>query len=134
MRRLLPLLLLFLAACSQGQRLDFGGGGTDAQVQMLQDRPSVELSLWEGAIPFDLRDYNDWVQGHIPGARTATLEDLRKGRGLPEDKNAPLLFLGDGPLDTRPEQAAEIALGLGFTNVQLFPGGWRAWIGAFPLR
>lgn len=126
--------VLAIAACSGKVRNDFGGGGgSEAQVQIVRDCPGVELSIWDGAILFDLRDYDQWTQGHITGARITSLEDLERGRGLPEDKNAPVLFMGEGPLDTRPERAAEIAVKLGYSDVQLFPGGWRMWIGAHPV-
>lgn len=101
---------------------------------ILRDRPAVELSIWEGAIVYDLRGYDAWAQGHIPGARRVTVGDLRDGRGLPDDREAPVLFMGEGVLDRRPDDAAHAALELGYTNVQLFPGGWRAWIGAHPVR
>lgn len=134
LRITLMLMLLFaVAACSGKVRRDFSGGGVEADVMILQNPPAVEISIWEGAIVFDLRDYDDWAQGHIPGARRTTTEDIRKGRALPDDRQAPLLFMGDGPLDQRPELAAQYALEKGYTNVQLFPGGWRQWIGDRPI-
>lgn len=127
--------LLLLTACSGKVRHDFGGGGrAEADVLVLRDAPAVELSIWEGAILFDLRDYDQWAQGHVQGARHSTLEDLDRGRGLPQDKQAPLLFMGDSPMDKRPEQAADIALKLGYSNVQIFPGGWRMWVDAHAAR
>ncbi|MCB9933522.1 MAG: rhodanese-like domain-containing protein [Planctomycetes bacterium] len=127
-------LLLALAACSGKVRHDFGGGGSDAEVLILRDSPAVELSIWEGAIVFDLREYDQWAQGHVQGARHSSLEDLDRGRGLPQDREAPLLFMGEGPMDTRPEQAADIALKRGHSNVQIFPGGWRMWVDAHNTR
>jgi len=129
------ITLLLLTACSGKVRHDFGGGGrAEADVLVLRDAPAVELSIWEGAILFDLRDYDQWAQGHVQGARHSTLEDLDRGRGLPQDKQAPLLFMGDSPMDKRPEQAADIALKLGYSNVQIFPGGWRMWVDAHAAR
>lgn len=127
--------LLLLTACSGKVRHDFGGGGrAEADVLVLRDAPAVELSIWEGAILFDLRDYDQWAQGHVQGARHSNLEDLDRGRGLPQDKQAPLLFMGDSPMDKRPEQAADIALKHGYSNVQIFPGGWRMWVDAHAAR
>jgi rhodanese-related sulfurtransferase len=127
-------LLAALSACGGKVRHDFGGGGSDAQVMILRDPPAVELSIWEGAVVYDLREYDEWSQGHITGARRVTVEDLEEGRALPEDLEAPVLFMGEGPLDSRPEQAADIALKHGHSNVQVFPGGWRQWIGAHPVQ
>jgi rhodanese-related sulfurtransferase len=129
----LLLLVFALAACGSRVRRDFGGGGSTGEVMILQDAKAVEISLWEGAIVFDLRDYESWVQGHIQGARLTSVEDIRDGRDLPQDRNAPILFMGEGPQDIRPELAAESALEQGYTNVQLFPGGWRAWLGLNPI-
>ncbi len=131
---LLIAVLFTLAACSSKIRRDFSAGGVESDVIILQDPPAVELSVWEGAIVYDLRDYDAWAQGHIPGARRVTVADLKEGRGLPDDKAAPVLFMGDGPLDRRPEIAAQSTLELGYTDVQIFPGGWRMWIGAHPIR
>jgi rhodanese-related sulfurtransferase len=135
LRITLMLVLLFtVVGCSGKVRRDFSGGGIESDVMILQDPPAVELSIWEGAILFDLRDYDEWAQGHINGARRVTVEDIQKGRALPDDKEAPVLFMGDGPMDDRPEIAAQFALEKGYTNVQLFPGGWRQWIGAHPIQ
>jgi rhodanese-related sulfurtransferase len=90
--------------------------------------------MHEGAIVYDLRDYAEWIQGHIPGARRIALDDIEREQALPHDRGAPIAFTGDGPLDQRPELAAEMAIKRGHTNVQIFPGGWRAWTGAHPLR
>lgn len=132
---LIIAVLLGLTACGGKIRRDFGGGGkSEAQLLILQDRPAVELSIWEGAIVFDLRDYDAWSQGHIPGARHVDVADLKAGRALPEDLDAPVLFMADGPLDSRAELAADAAIKRGYTDVQLFPGGWRAWIGDRPVQ
>jgi rhodanese-related sulfurtransferase len=131
---ILLLLAFLIGACGSNVRRDFGGGGSRAdgpaaRAMILRDRPAVEISIWEGAVVFDLRDYTDWAQGHIPGARLTTVDDLQRGRGLPADKDAPVLFMGDGPLDSRAELAAYAALERGHTSVQFYPGGWRDWIG-----
>lgn len=125
----LLVLAFALAACGSNVRRDFGGGGSNAEAMILRDRPAVELSIWEGAVVFDLRDYSSWVQGHVPGARMTSVEDIRRGRGLPEDQEAPVLFMGDGPMDSRAEMAGYEAIERGHTNVQIYPGGWRDWIG-----
>ncbi len=135
MTRLLLMMcvVLLLAGCARNVRQGWGGG-SDAEVELLHDPGAVKLAMWEGAIVYDLRDYTAWMQGHIPGARRITLDDIVRESALPPDRDVPILFTGDGPLDTRPERAAEMAIERGYSNVQLFPGGWRAWTGAHPLR
>jgi len=128
----LALLALAVTACSNRYRRDFGGGeparpAPGVQAVVLNDVASVEMSLADGAIPFDLRSYGQWVQGHVPGARLISLEDVRSGRGLPDDRAVPLLFMGEGPLDLNPERAAQAAIDRGYFSVHLFPGGWIIW-------
>jgi rhodanese-related sulfurtransferase len=122
---------LLVAGCGSRIRSDWdgGAGGAHAPVTILNERGAVELAIWEGAILYDLRDYQDWMQGNISGARRITLDDIERGKALPLDRDAPVLFFGDGPRDIRPELAAEMALERGHTNVMLFPGGWRGWAG-----
>ena len=131
MRKYLPILLIsLLAACGGSRREgDFGGGGKITKVEVLSRALDAQRELNQGAIAFDLRDYNEWAQGHMPGARSVTLDDLKLGRGLPDDKDAPVMFYGEGALDQRAEDAAEIAISAGYRRVLYFPGGWRAWSG-----
>jgi rhodanese-related sulfurtransferase len=131
---LLVMMCALLVACGSNIRRDWGGGGSNADVAILPDVPAVERAVWEGTVVYDLRHYDAWAQGHIPGARRLELDDLRRGRALPPDRHVPILFMGEGPLDLKPELAAEYAIEQGYSNVQLFPGGWRAWIGAHPIR
>lgn len=130
MRKLVPIvLLLLLAACGSRRGGDVGGGGAISHVRVLARALDAQRELNTGAVAFDLRDYNHWAQGHLPGARSLTLDDLRAGRGLPDDLNAPLLFYGEGAMDSRAEDAAELAASRGYQRVLYFPGGWRAWSG-----
>lgn len=131
MRKLLPILLIFLLAACGGTRRegDFGGGGAISKVQVIEEKSLAQFQLSDGAIAFDVREFSAWEQGHLPGARSISLEDLKLGRGLPDDKDAPVLFYGLGPLDRRGEDAAEIAIAKGYRRVLYFSGGWRAWSG-----
>src|SRR5687767_14486962 len=116
MRKLLPICLVFLLAACGGTRREgeFGGGGALTKVQVLSRALDAQRELGKGAIAFDLRDYDEWAQGHMPGARSLTLEDLKLSRGLPDDKDAPVMFYGEGALDRRAEDAADIAIANGY--------------------
>lgn len=123
MRAIALIILLFaLAACSTTR--DIGGGGVSGEVMVLKDAPAMELSMWDGAVLFDVRDFNEFVIGHVESARRVSLEDLRDGRGLPDDKEAPIIFMGQDAFDSTPDIAADIALRAGYENIQIYQGGW----------
>ena len=130
---LATLALLALSSCSARVRHGYGGGGVPMEVQIVHSVAEAAAAVEAGAIVCDLRVYDEWAQGHLPRARLVAIPDLEQGRGLPEDLETVILYYGDGPLDTRPEQAAEIAAELGYTRIMLFPGGWRAWNGVHPV-
>ncbi|MHC4839602.1 MAG: rhodanese-like domain-containing protein [Planctomycetota bacterium] len=111
-----------LSACSATR--DIGGGGIQGEVTVLKDAPAMELSMWDGAVLFDVRDFDEFVLGHVEGARRASLEDLRAGRGLPDDKEVPVIFMGADAFDTTPDTAADIALRAGYEDIQIYSGGW----------
>lgn len=133
------MLALLLGACSNRFRRDFGGGeaprvSNAVTATVWNDVASVEMALAEGSIPFDVRDYNAWAQGRVPGARLISIDDINNGLGLPEDPAVPILFIGQGPLDDRPDRAAQAAIDRGHVNVQVFPGGWDLWVSGRTVR
>ena len=80
----------------------------------------------KGAQLIDVREDNEWQEGHAAGAR-------RMGRGVLErdiiheipDKSAELiLYCGGG---YRSAMAADNLQKMGYTNVFSMAGGWRAW-------
>jgi rhodanese-related sulfurtransferase len=77
----------------------------------------------------DVREDNEWVKGHVPGA-------VHLGRGVIErdieqrvpDTNAKLiLYCGGG---FRSALAAENLQKMGYTNVESMDGGWKGWVEA----
>jgi rhodanese-related sulfurtransferase len=82
----------------------------------------------------DVREDNEWLRGHLPGA-------VHFGRGILErdieqafpDKDAPLvLYCGGG---FRSALAADNLQKMGYTGVVSMDGGWRGWIDAgFPVE
>ena len=74
----------------------------------------------------DVREDNEWVRGHLPGA-------VHLGKGIIErdiettvpDKDTELiLYCGGG---FRSALAADVLQTMGYTNVFSLAGGWRAW-------
>ncbi|MDC1141863.1 rhodanese-like domain-containing protein [Planctomycetota bacterium] len=122
--RFIALLITFATLTACGTTRDVGGGGIHGEVMVLKDAPAMELSMWDGAVLFDMRDFDDFVLGHVEGARRVSLEDLRAGRGLPDDTEVPVIFMGADAFDTTPDIAADIALRAGFEDIQIYQGGW----------
>jgi rhodanese-related sulfurtransferase len=80
----------------------------------------------DGAQLIDVREDNEWANGHATGAR-------HMGRGVIErdivkeipDKSAELiLYCGGG---FRSALSADMLQKMGYTNVFSMAGGWRAW-------
>ena len=74
----------------------------------------------------DVREDNEWAQGHLPGA-------IHMGRGIIErdvetripDTNTKLvLYCGGG---FRSAMVADNLQKMGYTNVESMDGGWRGW-------
>ncbi len=132
MKRTLVAVLMLCAlgvlGCSNTHRVGYRAGGeANAPAKVLESKRALEDAMHEGALVFDVRDYDDWANAHIDGARTASVADIAHGRALPDNRDAPLVFMGDGPLDLRPESAARIAAEKGYTRVSLYVGGWAQW-------
>ena len=82
----------------------------------------------------DVREDNEWVRGHLPGA-------VHLGKGIIErdveetfpDKDAPLvLYCGGG---FRSALVADNLQKMGYTNVISMDGGWRGWTEAgYPVE
>ena len=122
--RAIALTIIFLALTACSTTRDIGGGGISGEVMVLKDAPAMELSVWDGAVLFDVREFDAFVLGHVEGARRVSIEDLRDGRGLPTDKEAPIIFMGTDAFDSNPGIAADIALQAGYENIQIYQGGW----------
>ncbi len=77
----------------------------------------------------DVREDNEWVNGHLPGA-------LHMGRGIierdievkvPETSTKVILYCGGG---FRSALVADNLQKMGYTNVESMDGGWRGWLEA----
>jgi rhodanese-related sulfurtransferase len=77
----------------------------------------------------DVREDNEWVQGHLPGA-------VHLGRGVierdiearvPQTDAKLILYCGGG---FRSALVADNLQKMGYTNVESMDGGWRGWLAA----
>lgn len=93
-------------------------------VHTLTPREAAALIGGGGVDVIDVRDPRDWASGHLPGARSVPLDDLRAGARahLPQDK---VLFACARGM--RSLTAAELAEAAGLTEVYSLDGGILAW-------
>jgi rhodanese-related sulfurtransferase len=84
------------------------------------------MDAGENLMLIDVREDNEWAQGHLPGA-------LHLGRGIierdieqrvPQPDTKLVLYCGGG---FRSALAAENLQKMGYTNVESMDGGWRGW-------
>jgi rhodanese-related sulfurtransferase len=87
------------------------------------------IDAGEKLLLVDVREDNEWANGHIPGA-------VHLGRGIIErdieqqvlDPNAKMiLYCGGG---FRSALVAENLQKMGYHNVESMDGGWKGWVGA----
>jgi len=81
----------------------------------------------EKFILVDVREDNEWAQGHVPGA-------VHMGRGIierdiearvPDTGTKLVLYCGGG---FRSALVAENLQKMGYTNVESMDGGWKGWV------
>ena len=75
----------------------------------------------------DLRAHEAWVDGHIPGALTVSVEALE--RGLPEGttETTEFFLVGSGPTDPAPRAASLALQRIGARRRVELPGGMHEW-------
>ncbi|MCA9405307.1 MAG: thiosulfate sulfurtransferase GlpE [Candidatus Omnitrophica bacterium] len=83
----------------------------------------------DNAIVVDIRDPASFTEGHIPGARQLTQEDIDSFVNE-TDKSAPLIFCCYHGFSS--QQAAAYFVQQGFENVYSLKGGFEAWLSEYP--
>ena len=87
------------------------------------------IDVGEKMLLIDVREDNEWVQGHLPGA-------VHMGRGVierdietrvPQTGAKLVLYCGGG---FRSALVADNLQKMGYTNVESMDGGWKGWLGA----
>ena len=80
----------------------------------------------------DVRDHNEWAGGHIEGARSVPLEQLREDPDRELSREGVLIFIC--AKGSRSLTAAKLAERLGYETIYNVDGGTAAWARAgFPL-
>jgi rhodanese-related sulfurtransferase len=76
----------------------------------------------------DSRDPYAFKQGHIPGAVSLAVDDMKvKADRLPKAKDTLLVFYCGGGGCGLSNEAADKAVAMGYKKVAVFKGGWRGW-------
>jgi rhodanese-related sulfurtransferase len=76
----------------------------------------------------DSRDFYAYKQGHIPGAISLAVDDMKaKADRLPKAKDTLLVFYCGGGGCSLSHEAADKATAMGYKKVAVFKDGWRGW-------
>ena len=76
----------------------------------------------------DVRDENEWLSGHIPGARLVPLERLRADPDAALDRATTIVFVC--AKGVRSMAAAKLADRFGYEHIHNLDGGTKGWAGA----
>lgn len=82
----------------------------------------------------DVREENEWANGHLPGARHLCKGIIERDieTAIPDRRAEIVLYCGGG---FRSALSADNLQKMGYTNVASMDGGWRGWTDAgFPTE
>jgi rhodanese-related sulfurtransferase len=105
-----------------------GFSQNNADTNALPPEVSVEEAYQmreNGAFVLDVREFNEWEDGHIPGATLIPLGQLEsRMEEVPEDQDVVIVCRSGN----RSAQARNILKNAGFTNITSMSGGMNQWI------
>lgn len=107
---------LLLSGCSQ----------QDAEYQNVSAADAGELIVAGEVVIIDVRELDEYVTGHIPGAQLVPLGSLAAELPNLDQEQAYLLVCRSG---NRSGQAAQLLVENGFQQVSNLRGGMNAWSG-----
>jgi rhodanese-related sulfurtransferase len=126
--RLLVVLLIAFAAvgCAGGEAPASTAPGRAALPAEVDVAAAAALRD-AGALVLDVREPDEWAQGHVPGATLIPLGELAARTGeLPRDRDIVVICRSGN----RSAQGRDILLGAGFPSVTSVGGGIAAWSAA----
>ena len=85
-----------------------------------------EYSTTDGAVLLDVRTFEEYRQGHIPGSKNVPLQSISKVVGIIDNKSTPIFV--HCLSGARSRQAVAILKQMGYTNVKNI-GGISAYAG-----
>ena len=75
----------------------------------------------------DLRDEEQWAEGHIPGALNASVDALEHGLPTGTTRGTEFFLVGSGPTDPAPRAASLALQRHGARRRVELPGGMQEW-------
>ncbi|MEK8085968.1 rhodanese-like domain-containing protein [Aquabacterium sp. A3] len=113
-----------LAAASSGglllwQQIREGGGGG------LTPTLAVQMMNKEKAQVIDVCEPAEFAAGHVPGSKNIPLAQIGEAKGLPGNKQTPLIVVCASGM--RAGRAAAQLKKLGYDNAQVLQGGMKSW-------
>ena len=101
---------------------------------MIDAARATQLINREDAAIVDVREMSEYVEGHLPQARSIPLGQLEQRLGdLEKRKDAPVILVCQS--GSRSTEAGKKLTGLGFSRVYVLEGGVAAWRSAgMPLK
>lgn len=123
MKRILPVLLMTLLVLTS-----CGGGAAEAQpsYQQISQQEAKEMMDSQEVILLDVREQEEYDQGHIPGAvllPVGTISEETAAAAIPDQEDTVLVYCRSG---NRSKTAAAALAQLGYSNVYEF-GGINTW-------
>lgn len=75
----------------------------------------------------DVRPAADFALGHVPGARSVTVEQIRRGLPAGVAPGTEVIVLGEGPEDRMVREATKALRRAGCRRIVELPGGMNEW-------
>ena len=94
-------------------------------VETLTPAAAAELLATTQVDIVDVRDADEWLTGHLDGARLVPLEALRADPDVHLSKASPILFVC--AKGARSLTAAKLAERFGYASIYSLDGGTREW-------
>jgi rhodanese-related sulfurtransferase len=87
------------------------------------------MDAGEKFILVDVREDNEWVNGHLPGAVHLGIGIIERDieQRVPDTSAKVILYCGGG---FRSALAGDNLQKMGYTNVESMDGGWKGWVQA----
>ncbi|WP_053954856.1 rhodanese-like domain-containing protein [Inediibacterium massiliense] len=88
------------------------------------EQAKILLEKNPDTIVFDIRDEDEYLEGHLPNATQLTYKELKKKLDYYNPDNIYMIY---GESDKKSEKAAEVMANNGFSKIYMLNGGMQDW-------